>query len=116
MTDQAIRSSATETVDIRDAGPEEGIVDFRILKRRYVDSYVRCEIPSGRLGFFLENMLIEIVDAGPEGAAEVAARRGYQFDGDPVFARARRGLLEVSGRLVRVEALPIPEPAQPVLQ
>lgn len=106
----------SDMLDIREPAQDAGEIVFRIVKRRFVDSYVTCDVARGRRSWFLENLLIEIADAGPEGAQEVAARRGYRFAEGPRFIPAKRGLVEVSGLLQQVDVVQIPSPADPALR
>lgn len=98
-------------VDVRDAEAPTGF-DFRIVKRRFGTSYTRLEVPAGRRTWFIENLLLDIANAGPEGAEQVAARCGYRFDDGPSFPATARGQLEVTGRLVPTEIVKLPRPAQ----
>jgi hypothetical protein len=105
-----LRQVADPTLDLRD---DEGF-EFRLVKQRFADTFLKLDLVGRTRGWYLDSLLLRIANAGPQGAADVAAGAGFRFVEGPDFSPAPRGRIEVWGRLAPVGAVPIPEPAQPV--
>ena len=104
-------------VDLRAAAtdPAAAPFSFRMLKRRFADTFVKCDVEGRPRGWYVDNLILEIAEAGPDRAVEVAGRHGLVFEEGPHFAPASRGLIEVSGRLRARDVVTIPEPSGPVV-
>jgi hypothetical protein len=103
------------TVDVRAAADPAASFSFRMLKRRFADTFVKCEVVGRPRGSYVDNLILEIAEAGPDRAVEVAGRHGLVFEEGPIFAPASRGLVEVSGRMRPRDVVVIPEPSGPVV-
>ena len=105
-------------VDLRHEGPaldlrDDDAFEFRLVKQRFAETFLKLDLVGRTRGWYLDSLLLRIANAGPQGAADVAAQAGFRFLAGPEFTPAPRGRIEVWGRL-SPEAVPvIPEPAAP---
>ena len=104
-------------VDLRHEAPELDLreaFEFHLVKQRFAETFLKLELVGRARGWYVDSLLLRIANAGPQGAAEVAAQAGFRFLAGPEFTPAPRGRIEVWGRLAP-EAVPVlPEPAEPV--
>lgn len=106
-------------VDLRHEEPAldlraDDAFEFRLVKQRFGETFLRLELVGRTRGWYLDSLLLRIANAGPQGAADVAAQAGFTFLAGPEFTPAPRGRIEVWGRLAPQAAPAIPEPAEPV--
>lgn len=107
-------------VDLREGGAdvdlrEDGSFEFRLVKQRFGATFLKLEVVGRARSWYLDNLLLEVANAGPGHAVEVGQKAGYRFLAGPEFSPAPRGQVVVWGRMAPAEAITIPEPATPVL-
>jgi hypothetical protein len=97
-------------VDLRE---DSGTFEFRLLKQRFADTFLRLDVAGRPRSWYLDTLLLEIARAGPEGALAISEKAGYRFLAGPEFVNATRGRIEVWGRLAPIAAVTIPAPSGP---